>query len=228
MWGHSVNDIPRSLHKVCLRPDHCQADSDLERPSEVPKAPLYSSHTPCTNLPSLLHFPTSAAPAASPHLELVPASIAGLTHPDDPFLPLIHPLALPAPGPHLDRELSDDQETHVWLLPSLRLCLTRDAASYLSAVRMFTARNGVKVNPGARRIHPWLCSPCDEHFDRLHDPDGLPLASDEEEAGGGEAGEEEREKGEGSGEQGHDGYHLGYSRQLDGFHGYGFRRHDET
>ena len=95
-------------------------------------------------------------------------------------------------------------------------------------MRIFTARNGVKVNARARRVLPWLCSPCDEHFDRLHDPDGLPLACDEEEARGGEAGEEEGETGEGPGEQGPDCYRLRYSRQLDGFHGHGVQCHDET
>lgn len=86
-------------------------------------------------------------------------------------------------------------------------------------MRMFTPRFG--ATGSARGVLSWLCSPCDEHFDRPHDPYGLPLASDEEEARGGEAGQQEGEKGEGSGEQEHDGYHLGYSRQLDGLHGNG-------
>ena len=93
-------------------------------------------------------------------------------------------------------------------------------------MRIFTPRVG--ATGSARGVLPWLCTPCYEHLDSLHDPDGLPLASDEEEAGGGEAGEEEGEKGEGSGEQGHDGYLFSYSRKLDGFHGHGVRRHDET
>ena len=86
-------------------------------------------------------------------------------------------------------------------------------------MRIFTPRDGVKVNARARGVLPWLCTPSYELFDRLHDPDGLPLASDEEEARGGEAGEEEGEKGEGSDEQGLHCYHVSYSRQLDGFHG---------